>query len=226
MIAEIQVDQLIRSKRRTVAIEIQKDASLVVRAPWNTSEEVIRKILFKKRSWIHGHQAKIRIKRSECRPKEFKEGENYLFLGNTYGLRFSENANERLVLDTSGFRMLERCRPNAREYFMDWYKEQALLKISERVEFFSSKMDCQYDVIHITNALSRWGSCSSRGSLNFSWRLIMAPIEIVDYVVVHELAHLFELNHSHRFWRLVKSAIPDYEIREEWLKKCGHTLDL
>jgi len=107
---------------------------------------------------------------------------------------------------------------------MDWYKERAYEKISERVQWYALKNGFQYNKIKITQAQKRWGSCSSKGNLNFSWRLIMAPLPVVDYVVVHELAHLVEKNHSKAFWSKVKMLMTDYQKQQEWLKRNGHLL--
>ncbi len=97
------------------------------------------------------------------------------------------------------------------------YKEQALPLFSERCELYAALMGVSYKKIGLSNAATRWGSCSPAGSLRFNWRLVMAPPEIVDYVVVHELAHLKELNHSKRFWVLVKAVAPHYRQAKKWL---------
>ena len=114
--------------------------------------------------------------------------------------------------------------PIAKEIFVNWYKERAHEKISERVRMYSSMRGFSYNKINITNAKKRWASCSHKRNLNFSWRLIMAPLPVIDYVVVHELVHLEEKNHSKNFWNKVKMLIPDYQKHKEWLKKNGHLL--
>ncbi len=112
------------------------------------------------------------------------------------------------------------------ERFTNWYKERAYEKIKERVEFYAQKRGLKYNRVNITSAEKRWGSCSAKGNLNFSWRLIMAPLPVVDYVVVHELVHLIEKNHSKEFWKKVKLFMPDYEKYKDWLKEKGHLLTL
>ena len=87
-------------------------------------------------------------------------------------------------------------------------------------------MELKYDKIIITGAMKRWGSCSSKGNLNFAWRLVMAPIDIIDYVVVHELSHIVHRNHSKRFWEQVETIFPDYKIKRKWLKEYGCTMVL
>lgn len=105
-----------------------------------------------------------------------------------------------------------------------WYRQLCFEYISQKAQFFSSKMQLKYKKIKIGKAQKRWGSCSSTGNLNFTWRLIMAPAEVVDYVIVHEIAHLQEHNHSVRFWSLVGRYCPDYKVHTEWLRVNGHLL--
>ncbi len=102
-----------------------------------------------------------------------------------------------------------------------WYRKQAQIHMSERVSHFSEKHGLGYEQIRITGATTRWGSCSGRNNLNFPWRLLMAPREIIDYVVVHELAHTVHKNHSPRFWELVESILPDWKTHRAHLREEG-----
>jgi predicted metal-dependent hydrolase len=114
----------------------------------------------------------------------------------------------------------------AREAFIDWYRQQARSVISERVQRYSSPSGIRYEKVKITNARKRWGSCSTKGNLCFSWRLAMAPLEVIDYVVVHELAHIEHRDHSRGFWEKVQTMLPDYKNRRKWLRDNDHTLTL
>jgi len=98
--------------------------------------------------------------------------------------------------------------------------------ITERVQWYAAKHGLEYKQVKITSARTRWGSCNSRGTLSFSWRLVMAPVPVIDYVVVHELAHTVEKNHSKKFWAKVQIIMPDYQNRIEWLDKNGHLFNL
>lgn len=106
------------------------------------------------------------------------------------------------------------------------YKKYARKILESRVTYLQQFTGGQYTSITIRDQKTRWGSCSGRGTLSFNWRLILAPPEILDYVVVHELCHLTHMNHSKEFWALVESVIPDYKIKRKWLKENGHTLHL
>lgn len=100
-------------------------------------------------------------------------------------------------------------------------REQARHVLTEKTDIYKQKLNVDYKKIRIGDQKTRWGSCSSRGTISYSWRLILMPEEIQDYVVVHELCHLIEMNHSKNFWALVESIIPDYSRRRAWLKRHG-----
>jgi predicted metal-dependent hydrolase len=110
--------------------------------------------------------------------------------------------------------------------FTQWYKEQAYEVIEKRVNVFSYQYGFSPRQVKISSARTRWGSCSPNGTLNFSWRLVMAPLEVIDYVVVHELAHLHVKDHSSRFWQEVEKIMPDYKDRRKWLRIHGEKLSL
>jgi predicted metal-dependent hydrolase len=116
--------------------------------------------------------------------------------------------------------------PQAADTFKKWYQKQARAVISKRVDEIAKKYGFSYKQIRITSARTRWGSCSTRGSINFSWRLVMAPIDVIDYVVLHELVHTRIHNHSREFWAKVASIDPDYKQKRLWLKKNGHQLTI
>ncbi|MBI5182139.1 MAG: M48 family metallopeptidase [Nitrospirae bacterium] len=222
---EIKVNKIIRSKRRTIALEIAQDASLIVRAPYRTPLDFIEKIIFKKRFWIKEKQEFVRDRYIKTAPREFVSGEGFLYLGDTYKLEIVDVLDMPIVFN-NGFKIARKNYDIAKEILIGWYQEQAYQKIAERVIWHSSLSGLKYNKIRISNALRRWGSCSAKGNLNFSWRLIMSPLRVIDYVVVHELAHIEENNHSKRFWDKVKIMMPDYEQHKEWLKENRHLLDI
>jgi len=115
-------------------------------------------------------------------------------------------------------------REEIKRKFIEWYKKEARIKYNERVEFYRKKLGVSYNKISIRDQKTRWGSCSNKGNLNFNWRLIMAPPPILDYIVVHEMAHLVHANHGGDFWKLVENIIPDYREKREWLRLNGYKL--
>lgn len=173
---------VIRSNRKTVAIQVNSDLSVTVRAPRSVSEKDIEEILKKKEAWISKHIEKI---------KETKE-------------RVEAEPTEKLT----------------REKVIA-LAEEALKVIPERVEYFAKVIGVTYGKITVRNQKTRWGSCSSKGNLNFNCLLMLAPLEVLDYVVVHELCHRKQMNHSKAFWLEVEKVLPNYKEVRKWLKEEG-----
>ena len=173
---------VIRSNRKTVAIQVNSDISVTVRAPRSASEKDIEVILKKKEAWISKHIEKIKKtkERLEAEPTEKLTREKVIALA-----------------------------------------EEALKVIPARVEYFARVIGVTYGKITIRNQKTRWGSCSSKGNLNFNCLLMLAPPEVLDYVVVHELCHRKQMNHSKAFWSEVEKVFPDYKEARKWLKEEG-----
>jgi len=215
----VTVDRIIRSKRKTIALIVENNGSITVRAPMRMLESTIREFVAKHTNWVEKKQAEQRAK-VPPQPKQYEPGENFPYLGNEYPLEIVRGQPQKLVLDDH-FLLSESACENAELVFQNWYRQQARLIIIERVKFFADKYKLQYDQVRITSARTRWGSCSSKGTLSFSWRLIMTPLDIVDYVIIHELAHTIHHNHSRRFWKTVEKFLPDYKERRKHLKQYG-----
>jgi predicted metal-dependent hydrolase len=220
----MEVNQIIRSKRKTLALIVRPDGSLVVRAPLRTPEKSIQDFIEHHAEWIEKKQAEA-LAALPPAPRQYVPGEMFMFLGNEYELEIVNGLKKPLTLEEN-FKLAESAQAHARLIFEGWYRAQANRILEERVRLYADQYGFQYKKIGITSARTRWGSCGSNGSLNFSWRLIMAPLEVVDYVVVHELSHTVFHNHSKRFWKKVETILPDYKERKKWLRKNGQGLML
>ena len=221
----MEIKKVIRSKRKTISLQVSDDATLIVRAPFKVSDEIINRVILKHSNWIEKKKKEIKSREVKFSKKEFVNGEGFLYLGNYYRLRLVKNQETPLNFENEFF-LSKEYLAQAKDVFIDWYKGRAYEKISERVKWYAQKRGFKYNKINITNAQKRWGSCSCLNNLNFSWRLIMAPLPVIDYVVVHELVHLVEKNHSRAFWNKVKMLMTDYKKHQEWLKRNGHLLRL
>ena len=175
---------IIRSKRKTVAIQV-KAGQIIVKAPLQMKTTEIQELLEQKKEWIDKH------------------------------LALAEEEN-KLTSEIKPYTMEE----------INKLADKAVKVIPERVKHYAPLIGVDYGRITIRNQRSRWGSCSSKGNLNFNCLLMEMPDEIIDSVVVHELCHLTHMNHSKEFWKLVESVIPDYKLKRKWLKENGHTLHL
>lgn len=216
-----------RVRRSTEASQIRIDASLdgitvVIPEDRDIDPETI---LADKASWVLKQRDRYARYRAQMPERQFEEGESFPILGiertvvvgNALFSHVTEDEirlDPRKVEDTSVREELERL-----------YREQARRHFTERASHFADQLDVTYDQIQIRNQKTRWGSYSPRtGTLSLNFRLLMAPPEVIDYVIVHELAHAEHPNHGPRFWRLVKQHVPDYEAKNEWLKENGHRL--
>jgi predicted metal-dependent hydrolase len=220
----IEITQIIRSKRKTIALVVQKDGTLIVRAPLKAPEKIIREFAEKNTQWILKKQAQMRTAVS-LPPKQYISGETFLFLGREIPLETVKGQKPTLILENH-FKLAEFALGNAEWVFEQWYRVQARQILSERVRFFAGQHNLQFQGIRISSARTRWGSCNSKGGLSFSWRLTLMPMDVVDYVVVHELAHTLVHNHSPRFWKLVESILPSYKVHRKWLRTNGQKVML
>lgn len=219
----IKIDKLIRSHRKTIGLQITNDARLIVRAPYLASENYIQKLIQRKESWIKAKQEYFSQRQNKALIRKFLPGEEFLYLGQSYPLILYENLPKAIVLDRA-LMISPLVLGNARDHIENWYKNQALEYITQKVTYYIQMTGLKYQSIRINSAATRWGSCGYKDTLNFTWRLIMAPARVVDYVIIHELMHLKQKNHSRQFWAEVARMIPDYKQDEHWLKNNGHLL--
>ena len=218
---------LIKSKRRrkTISLHIREGGEIVIRAPHKASKREIEEFIREREAWVVEKLVEEKERRKELQ-KAFVPGEKFLYLGESYPLEIDESDHKELPLELSfGKFVLNRDRvEEARDLFIEWYKREAREKIEGRVRYYSDRFHLLPKGTKITGAKSRWGSCSRDNRLSFSWRIIMAPLRIIDYILVHELAHIKEKNHSRNFWAALEKILPDYRERRIWLKKNGHRL--
>lgn len=212
-----QIDQLIFSNRKTIALIIASDGSLTVRAPRFTDPAHIERLVAERSEWIL--RQRERIKKLGAAPvRRYIPGEEFYYLGTSYPLVLSAGGRPALALKDGSFVLSEAARSRAKVVFTEWYRHQAREIILPRLQSFSEQYGDHYEGVKITSAATRWGSCSARNTLNFSLRLVMAPLWVIDYVIIHELVHLRIKNHSSRFWHMVAGRLPEYRRCRDWLK--------
>ena len=218
-----------KSKRKSLSIAIQPDGNLLVKAPFFMTDAEIVKWVKTKTGWIIRQRAKIQEQWQQNPPKQYVTGEKFLYLGEEYELevRLSEGragmagiADDKIIVFAKTADSTE-----VQKILVNWYDKQAKAVISKRVRYFAERMGESYGKITIKNQQKRWGSCSSARNLNFNRRLIMAPQEVLDYVVVHELCHLRQMNHSKEFWQEVEMVLPDYKMHKKRLETIGQLLN-
>ncbi len=211
--------RVIFSARKTIALEATDEGELFIRAPRSSTEQEIHDIASTKAHWFKKQFARMEVEKSQLN-RSYQDGASFLWLGQEKKLRFA-NDHSHFSLDEKGFVMPETVRLYARENFEAWYRHQALTYIPPLAKQLADEMGFIYKRIRINGAKSRWGSCSEKGNINFSWRLMMAPESAIRYVIIHELCHLKWMDHSADFWQLVASWCPDYPKEEKWLRDNG-----
>lgn len=222
----MQPHKIIRSSRKTIALQINENAELIVRAPFHVSQRRINQFIEEKKDWIaKTHKKALYRKKISEENSEIRDGKRALFLGKEYEIRLNGKIKS-IEVDENVMQFPFSKIDNAEYYLAMWYKKKAKKIIIPRTEKYAEAIGVSFSKIAITSAKKRWGSCNSKGNINFSYRLVMTPPEVIDYVIVHELMHLKELNHSAKFWARVETVIPDYKQRRKWLKENQHRFDI
>lgn len=200
-------------KGKKFEINIDSVGFVTLKVPNNTKEEVIIEVIKKHKKWIKDRLDKIEELKKRPREKSYDEEGKFLFQGKEYFIHE--------LIDTEGLSE-EELKTNLKKFYISNCKKI----VQERVKMYESILGVKVKSIEIDESKTKWGSCTSDKKLTFNYRLAMAPIEVVDYVVVHELCHILHMNHDRSFWRKVGSIIPDYKKREEYLERYGQFMTL
>lgn len=219
----IKIDYLIRTNRRSISISINNLGQIIIKAPRKVSMDEIQKVIDKKERWIALH--KERIEKNNELNKNILTYKDILFCGNIYHIAFDERIKKITLIDNYCLIPLKYKDTYQRKLIL-WYKKIANEILTQRVQYFCDLMQLEPSAIKLTNARTCWGTCNSKGVVSLNWRLMMVPHNLIDYVVVHELAHLVQMNHSKLFWQVVYSVLPDYASRRKSLKQGDYLLTL
>ena len=210
----IQPDTIIRSARKTLSVSVDSLGKVTVRAPKGCSEERIFSFLQSKESWILHHKTQGERARALL-PQENLDGYALTLLGQSHTLVLTDGKN---VLFDGETRRIYLPRKNAKTRLVQWLKENALRILQKVTERKAREMSVSYKQVKINSARSKWGCCTFDNEIRYSFRLLYAPKEVIEYVVVHELSHVRHKNHSQTFWHEVQKYAPDYKARRQWLK--------
>jgi predicted metal-dependent hydrolase len=228
---EYQVKILREAFRRRLAMSVQLNDEIRVLAARSTRKQEFLQFLEFQKGWIEKRFEKNSQLRMQYPKKRYFSGESFLYLGEPHQLEFIEAQNsfgqisiEQKLLKVEIPQMRARkfnadvSHPELADPLRNFYRHQGRKRIEARTKIFSEKMSLFPKELSFRSQKTRWGSCSASGNLSFNWRLIVAPPEVIDYVIVHELAHLKHHNHSQNFWGLVASVLPDYRNLRKWLR--------
>ncbi|MFC1733456.1 M48 family metallopeptidase [candidate division KSB1 bacterium] len=225
-----------RSRRaRRLRLQMNDKGKFTLVAPWLTSKRTINHFIDEHIRWIEKQIVKVE-KQKQLRPDfKYRDGDMFYYFGEPVTLIVRPFDRKRPTVKIHDDQMqiaLNRdiSKSNGmsaiKKTIEQFYKKKAEEVIHDRLQFFNEHYGFKYNRVTLRNQKSRWGSCSYRKNLNFNWRLIMAPIEVIDYVVVHELCHLKEMNHSARYWKLVSETTPNYKETRKWLRDNHYLLTI
>jgi hypothetical protein len=221
------------ARRKTLSLCVYPDNRVIVSAPQKLSQRDIIGFVEKKSDWVRKKLDLNHEMQEKLPPREFNPGEKLLYLGEVYSLEVRERRHAGVSCKKD--KILVSIRPwtperlralFVRRELIIWYAEMAQIKLIERVTHFMGRVGAKPTAVRVKDLRSRWGSCSTRGVLNFSWYIIMAPPPVLDYLVVHELCHLVHRNHSAEYWKLVETHLPGHREKRKWLRENGRFLTL
>ncbi|AMB76325.1 M48 family metallopeptidase [Pantoea ananatis] len=230
-IRDIEYELLPGSDRQTTDIVIERNGMITVRPPRRMTPEQVDETVLSKRIWIYRNLAEWRDLNATQVTREWVNGETFLYLGRGYRLQLVAGQKDDLKLKDGRFCLQREIVQQggdiaARRAFVLFYKLKGLPRIRSQVAFFAAKVGVNPGKVQIKDLGYRWASCGTSGDLHFHWKCLMAPLSVIDYIIVHELCHLRYRDHSDAFWNEVDKVLPDYQERKEWLRVRGAGLDL
>ncbi|UQZ34881.1 hypothetical protein C2I18_15875 [Paenibacillus sp. PK3_47] len=216
---QIQIgDQIIQfhvqySKRSKISLHIETNGLIIVKAPKGTGEDVIKDAVERHGEWILENQQRLAAARQAPKVKEYQGEERYLYLGKEYLLH---------ELIEPGARNAEELKLELKKFYFASLKKI----VARRMPQYQAQLKVKPKTVDIVESATKWGSCSADKKLTFNYRLAMAPPEVIDYVIIHELCHLLHMNHDRSFWRRLGSIMPDYKEKEAYLARFGQFMTL
>ena len=208
-------------RRKTMQITVERDGQLIIMAPPDISEESLSSYVREKKFWIYTKLAEKDRLQAIIPKKQFIDGEGFLYLGRSYRLRLVNDLDVPLRLQQGRFLLRHDAGDEGRQHFIRWYTQQGRKWLEKRLARFTGRMEVAPAGVKVQDLGYRWGSCGKADWLYFHWKTILLPAHIAEYVLVHELAHLHEDNHTPLFWNRIGRVMPDYELRKAWLAERG-----
>lgn len=222
---------VIRSRRRTADILIERTGKVVVRAPVTVASAELDRIVQARGYRIRRAQAELREMNASRVLREFRNGEAFLYLGRSYRLSLVRGQAQPVALRNGRFCLRRELADandgaDALRAFRDYYTTRGERRFAERVGYYAPKIGVAVKRVDVRELGSRWASCTPAGRLAFHWKCMMAPLTIIDYIIVHELCHLLRHDHSTAFWNEVDKVLSDAQARKNWLRLNGAALSL
>lgn len=208
-----------KSERKTLSLILERNNDIVIKAPLEATSEKVEDFFMRKQIWIY-----TKLEEKKClihcpEKKDFVNWEWFYYLWRMYKLHIVETEDFKLRFYKNRFELNSKYIDSGKEIFTDWYKHRFNEKILPRVKMIALNHWFEYTSISVKDLKNKWGSCTPDNKLNFHWKIILAPVSVIEYIIIHELCHIKEKNHSPKFWDLVARYMPKYENHKEWLKR-------
>ena len=215
-------DQIIKTNRQTMSLSIQRNGAIIVRAPSRMKDEQIKKFIMERQGWLEGKL--LEIKTNQNYNNKIINYEQFLLYGSKYELKIADV--RKIEIYNGQILVPKKDESKIIQTVINFYKRQAKQVFAERINYLQQVMKIEPKSVKLSNSSGRWGACNSRGSITLNWRVVMLSPECIDYVLVHEMCHLVEMNHSKRFWNLVATFLPNFNDLRKNIKNYGFLLEL
>ena len=218
--------RITKSNRKTVSIFVERDGSVSALVPDSLENETIKEVLSSKSYLIHKNLAEWEQLNERQVLREYVSGQSFLYLGRNYRLKLVDDTLGELVFKQNTFFMGRSEVRSGEAYFIAFYKKKLELKLKNLIPIYENRLGVKASDFKVMDLQNRWASCTKKGNVNFHWKCAMAPIDVMHYIVAHELAHLIHMNHNAAFWNAVDKVVPNYSESLNWLKYNGAGMSL
>ena len=215
-----------KRKRKSISIKVNENEEIEILCPYRVNYDYIEKIVIDKSEWIESALKRVRTAAKEKANLENNIKEKYLFMGNEYKVKITNEKIEKDYEIENEYIVLHGNKSREKSIIKKFYREKAEEILKSRTEYYSAVIGVKPEIIKVKQLIRSWGICSSRKSITYNWKLVMAPMEVIDYVIIHELCHLIHHNHSKEFWNEVIKYMPDYKKKKEWLRLNGVKIEI
>jgi predicted metal-dependent hydrolase len=224
---DLSIEVLRSSRRKTIELAVDRDGCILLYAPASTDSADLEKLVKERLIWIYQKLGRKDEELHQMPRKEYVSGEGFYYLGRKYRLKVLDDPLVKtLKFRNARFLLPPSLRANGQSLFTQWYTDHATEWIARRMAMHQSRVGVEPQAIAVQDLGFRWGSCTHTGKLLFHWRIILLPAKVIDYLILHELVHLREHNHSPVFYEHLRRVAPDYEAHEEWLRRHGDFYNL
>lgn len=213
--------QVVRTRRKTVGIYIERDGTVMLRAPLEASDEKLAKVVEQKLRWVYRNQALWQELNAHAPRREFVSGETFYVGGQACLLDIRTDARAPLYQEGDRLVLSRTQVDKADELMRAMYRKLGYEQLPQLIARYAPRMGVEPGNLRVWDLKNRWASCSAAGNLNFHWRVLALPQDIQEYLVVHELAHLKHPNHGKEFWNVVDKTMPKWKAAAEWLRVNG-----